>query len=107
MYHKQHDEFIEAIHSKNKIKLTFFSKEDQSEIVRVCAPMDFGPFRKAKLPIDRYHLWDYESDKTVHNLALIPENIRSMDILPHKFDPVEFVSWTCNWFIVRDWGQYS
>jgi len=37
------DEFIDAIHSKNKIRLTFHSKEDRQELTRTCAPMDYGP----------------------------------------------------------------
>jgi hypothetical protein len=101
------NEFISAIHAKTKIRLTFFSKEDNSNLIRLCAPMDYGPFRAAKLPVDRYHLWDYESDKKTHNLSIVPDNIVHMEFLNEIFDPAEFVVWACNWHVDRDWGLYS
>ena len=107
MYHKDHEKFIAAIHGRNKIRLTFFSKEDDGNLTRLCSPMDFGPFKSAKTPVDRYHLWDHESDKKAHNLALLPENIITMDFLEETFDPSKFVNWNCNWLINRDWGIYS
>lgn len=36
------EQFIQAIHSKHKIRLSFFSKEDGRVLVRKCAPMDYG-----------------------------------------------------------------
>ena len=104
------ENFIEAIHNFKKIRLTFFSKDDNMAIVRKCAPMDFGPSRRAKLQNDRYHLWDYESDTKNHNLPLNPEQIIKMEILDEKFDPSEFITWDTKkspWFIERDWGIYS
>lgn len=35
--------FVDAIHSLNKVRITFHSKEDGAPLSRVCAPMDFGP----------------------------------------------------------------
>lgn len=103
-------EFIAAIHSKKKIRLTFFSKEDGSQIVRICAPMDFGPSRRAANKDDRYHLWDYESHTKSHTLSLLPNQIVRLEILPEQFDPAGFVTWstqTSPWFVRRDWGAYS
>ncbi|GAA6548240.1 hypothetical protein nublan003_53760 [Klebsiella pneumoniae] len=31
----------------------------------------------------------------------------SLVVTDQNFQPQEFVSWTPNWFIARDWGQYS
>jgi hypothetical protein len=102
--------FIGAIHSKNKILLTFFSKEDGSELVRTCAPMDFGPSRRAKDKQDRFHFWDYDSDTRSHTLSLLPQQIVKLEVLLDLFDPSEFVTWsttTSCWFITRDWGAHS
>lgn len=102
--------FIGAIHSKNKVRLTFYSKEDGAQIVRNCAPMDFGPSRRAAKKDDRYHLWDYDSDTKSHTLSLLPDQIASLEVLPDQFDPASFVTWstqTSPWFIARDWGTYS
>lgn len=54
------DEFISAIRTKNKIRLTFHSKEDGHALSRVCAPMDYGPSSRAHDKSDRFHSWDYD-----------------------------------------------
>ncbi|WP_078666767.1 hypothetical protein [Chitinophaga eiseniae] len=100
-------DFKKAIAGKTKIKLTFFSKEDGATLCRLCAPMDFGPSRRATNKDNRYHLWDYESDKQNHVLSLLPDQIVAMEFMETSFDPSEFVTWTPNWFFVRDWGVYS
>ncbi|KLU99949.1 hypothetical protein ABT56_22785 [Photobacterium aquae] len=100
-------EFIKAIENKTKVRLTFVSKEDNCTLTRLCAPMDFGPSRRAKNKDDRYHLWDYESDKANHVLSLLPAQIVNIEFLDMDFNPAEFVSWPPNWLIKRDWGVYS
>lgn len=104
------DKFINAIHSKNKILLHFFSKEDGAVISRKCAPMDFGPSRRAHDKSDRFHFWDYESDTRNHTLSLLPNQIQSMEVLDENFEPSEFVTWDTSrnmWFVSRDWDGYS
>jgi hypothetical protein len=104
------DEFIAAIRAKKKVRITFRSKEDKAILVRKCAPMDYGPSRKAKGKSNRYHLWDYESDTKEHTLSLNPRQIRHMEFLDESFEPSEFVSWNVEenpWFIPRDWATYS
>jgi hypothetical protein len=101
------ESFINAIHSKNKIKVKFYSKEDGRNLVRLCAPMDFGPSRRAHNKSDRFHMWDYESDQKNHALGLLPEQIVNIEIQSENFHPGEFVTWQPNWFTPRDWGTYS
>ncbi|MCH2039154.1 MAG: hypothetical protein MK185_00770 [Saccharospirillaceae bacterium] len=98
------EQFISAIRNLKKIRLTFYSKEDGRDLVRLCAPMDFGPSRRANDKSDRYHLWDYESDKKNHVLSLLPDQIKDMEFLADSFDPEEFVTWEAKWFVERDWG---
>jgi hypothetical protein len=69
--------------------------------------MDYGPSRRAKNKDDRYHLWDYESDTQNHVLSLLPHQVVGMEDAEENFEPLEFVTWTCNWFVVRDWGRFS
>ena len=105
-----HGAFVAAIQSKNKIRLTFYSKEDGSQIVRTCAPMDYGPSRRAANKSDRFHLWDYDSDTKSHTLSLLPDQIVGMEVLPDHFEPADFVTWntaTSPWFVARNWGAYS
>ena len=104
------DKFTKAIHNRNKIRLTFYSKDDGMNTTRKCAPMDYALSRRYKDGLIRFHLWDYESDTQNHNLDLLPENIKNMEVLSETFDPREFVTWntqTSPWSIKRDWGQYS
>lgn len=104
------DIFIKSIHSKNKIKITFYSKEDGCNLVRTCAPMDYGPSRRAKLKNNRFHLWDYESDTQKHTLSLNPDQISRLEVLEETFNPSEFITWDTKqspWFVKRNWGVCS
>jgi len=104
------EQFIQAIKNRRKVELIFFSKEDSRELIRLCAPLDFGPSRRAIDKSDRYHLWDYESDTKNHILSLSPEQIKSIKTLDGEFNPGEFITWDTKrspWFIDRDWEQYS
>jgi hypothetical protein len=102
--------FIAAIHSKNKIQLTFYSKEDGSQIVRTCAPMDFGPSRRATDKTPRFHFWDYDSDTKSHTLSLLPNQVVKITVLSQTFEPQDFVTWSAAsspWFVARNWGSCS
>lgn len=104
------DKFIAAIQERRKIKLTFFSKDDRGYITRVCAPLDYGPSKRSKIPVNKFHLWDYESDKRQHPLSIEQRQIKELDVLDEKFDPVSFITWDVKqspWFVKRDWGAYS
>ena len=104
------EDFINAIHAKKKVRIKFKSKEDSDFLVRKCAPMDYGPSRSAKQKNDKFHMWDYESDKGPHTLSLNPEQLQKLDVLDETFDPGEFITWDTKrspWFIPRDWGVYS
>ncbi|CAI2535493.1 Uncharacterised protein [Serratia ficaria] len=101
------EKFIKAIHSRSKLRITFYSSEDNAIITRLTAPMDYGPSRRAHDKSDRFHFWDYESDKKNHVLSLRPEVIKTLVITDQIFHPREFVNWTPNWFIPRNWEQYS
>jgi hypothetical protein len=105
--HQDHNVFIDGIINKSKVALDFFSKEDGQVLSRLCAPMDFGPSRRAKDKSDRYHFWDYESDTKNHVLSLLPEQVQSIEATDEQFEPEEFITWQPNWFFARDWGQFS
>ncbi len=110
MTHKRHDAFMDALHRRKKLLVAFDSSEDGGTVVRTCAPMDYGPSRRAKDGADRYHLWDYDSDKRPHPIQLLPERIVRLDVLDDEFDPGEFVTWDLAkspWWVVRNWGRLS
>jgi hypothetical protein len=108
--HRDHQVFVDALHARQKVLLTFYSSEDAAQLRRICAPMDFGPSRRARNGLDRYHFWDYSSDMKPHALNLLPERIVQIEALEESFDPAEFVTWDLSrspWFLPRDWGRYS
>ncbi|CAL2082927.1 hypothetical protein [Tenacibaculum dicentrarchi] len=101
--------FINAIHNKQKIKVTFFAKKYNEDITRICAPMDFGMSqgKNTKDKSEKYHLWDFESSSGGHTLPLKPDVIKNIEVLDINFEPSEFVTWNANWIVSRDWGQFS
>ena len=109
--HKHHQDFLDALHALKRVELKFYSKEDGEVLTRTCAPMDYGPSRRAKDKSNRYHFWDYDSDSgTRHTLSLLPDQIVSIEKLDADFAPASFVTWnlvTSPWFVTRDWGAFS
>lgn len=100
------DVMIDAIQRKKIVKLIFNSYE-KGEIVRMCIPFDIGPSRRYKDGVDRFHFYDLDSPDGEHNLSILPGQIINIDILSEGFEPKDYVKWTPNWFIKRDWGIYS
>lgn len=107
MHPVYHAPFIASIHGITKVRLTFYSVGDGYDKTRLCAPLDFGPKRRAKDQRDRYHFWDYESDNGFHPLSVFPEDVRAIEFLADTFEPGLFVSWPPNWWVKRNWGSYS
>ncbi len=108
--HAQHQLFVDAIGDLRKVTVTFFSQEDGTHLRRACAPMDYGPSRRAHDQSDRYHVWDYESDTGPHSLSLLPAYVVGFELMGENFDPHEFVTWDVKkspWFLPRDWGDLS
>ena len=105
--HTDHAVFIEGIEGQQKIQLTFHSKEDGHSLVRLCAPMDFGPSTRTLDQSDRYHFWDYDSDTGSHTLSLLPQQVQSIAATEISFEPSEFVTWPPNWIYPRNWGALS
>ncbi len=101
-----HEAFIKAIHKKRIVQLTFTSKE-KGPSVRRCIPYDFGPSRRYKDQLDRYHLYDLDSPDGSHNLSILPDQIHQIDMLEQLFEPGDYINWTPRWFIKRDWGKFS
>lgn len=98
--------FMKAINQMLVVKLTFDSKE-KGIITRLCIPFDFGPSRRYKDGLERYHFYDLNSPEGKHNLSILPDQVKSISLTSDKFDPSKFITWSPNWFIKRDWGVYS
>ena len=105
-----HAEFVAAIQTLRKVRVTFYSERDGGMVTHVCAPMDFGPSRKKGIEGNRYHFWSYIGDEVPHTMPLTPGQIVRMDVLDERFSPADFVTWDTRskpWFVGRDWGEFS
>ena len=98
--------FLQAINDKRIVNLTFDSYE-KGIITRRCIPFDFGPSRKYKDGCDRYHFYDLDSPDGNHNLSILPDQVNEISITETNFNPGDIITWKTNWFVKRDWGQFS
>ena len=101
------EKFLEAIHGKRYLSVDFIAKEDNLLRNRKCVPFDYGESRKFRDKKDRFHFLDLDSPSGSHPLALLPEQVKNVEILDESFEPKDYVSWTPNWIVERDWGVYS
>ena len=92
------EKFLQAQQSKHKIRLTFHPKADPHVLMRICAPLAYGPGKVDRS--DHLHVWADEGVSGKQLLSLQPEQVVRIDILDEEFDPGDFVH-----FLHRDWGQ--
>lgn len=104
--HKDYQKFIEAIHKKKLVKIVL-DTEEKGIINRKCVPFDFAISKKYNDGKERFHFFDLDSPDGQHNLSILPENLKSLEILEELFNPADYVKWTPNWAISRDWSIYS
>lgn len=108
--HPSHAIFLDAIAARRRLSVRWFNRKEGRELVRVCAPLDYGPLRGAVDPMDHYQLWDLEGKRKPHNVAVTAEDLRALTPLEETFDPAAIVTWKFKpgaWRIARDWGEFS
>lgn len=101
-----YDDFIKALNDKKIVNVKVNTYE-KGIVDRLCVPFDFGPGKKFKDGRARYHFLDLDSPDGPHNLSVLPEQVIVLEITGREFDPAQYVKWTPNWIIPRNWGQYS
>jgi len=101
-----YDLFIEAINGTCLVEIKVHT-EEKGIIDRKCVPFDYGQSRRYKDGRDRFHFYDLNSPEGSHNLSILPENLLSLTKLEEGFNPADYVTWTPNWIISRDWGERS
>jgi hypothetical protein len=99
--------FIEAIGRKKKVRVSYYSKSEKEDLVRTCAPKDYGPVSRFQNKGDYYHLWNYEGYPKPHPMFLSVAQVHNIKVLDEKFDPAEFAKQGKIWQISRDWGEFS
>lgn len=108
--HRDHPTFLEALHAKRRVSVRFFSRKENRELEKTCAPMDFGPLRGALDTQPRYQFWDLLGKRKPLNVAVLEEDLREVTLLEGTFDPAEIITWAFKagaWSVARAWGDYS
>lgn len=101
------EDFVQGIHEQRLAEVTFLGIVDGLVRSRTCAPMDVGVSRRKGEQRERFHLWDFDSPDGSHTLSLLPEQVLSFKLLEQNFLPGQFVTWSPNWWLARDWGSFS
>ncbi len=101
-----HNDFLSAIAETNLIELTFTSNS-KGVTTRICAPMDFGLWKRSSSTEVRYHFIDLSSSQGAHPLSIKADQILELNVLDEKFKPENLIHWIPEWHIARDWGIYS
>jgi hypothetical protein len=108
--HADHQVFLDALAAKRRLSVRFFNQKLGREMVRVCAPLDYGPLRGASDATPRYQFWDLEGRRKPLNLPVLAADLVSMTPLEETFDPAAIITWTFKpkaWHIPRDWAEFS
>jgi hypothetical protein len=114
--HANHPVFLEALATRHRLSVRFRETTKATkgtaprEIVRVCAPLDFGPLRGAVSKADVYQLWDLEAKRKPFNVVLAEADIVSMTALDETFEPSAIITWAFKphaWHVPRDWAEFS
>jgi hypothetical protein len=108
--HRDHQTFLDAIAGKRKLSVRFFNRKVGEELVRTCAPLDFGPLRGSPDTAERYQLWDLEAKRKPFNVAVLDSEVVAMTLLDEHFDPSAIITWAFKpkaWRIARDWAEFS
>jgi hypothetical protein len=77
--HNDHGIFVRAMDREMKVKLTFYSRKHQRNLVRQCAPLHYGRGMAEGDDLDCYYLWDFEAPKGGNFLAVSPSRIISIE----------------------------
>jgi hypothetical protein len=93
--HRKHDVFVRSLERDTKLKLTFFSRKLDREVVSLCAPLHYSknpvsPVKESEYEQDCYYFWDFGAEKGNNFLALSSSRVVSMELTDDVFHVQEF-----------------
>ena len=90
--HCDHNVFIQGMEQKRRLKLTFLGGKNLQNLVRECAPLHYSKGQVEGDDLDSYYIWDFETSKDNHFLALPPSQIIKMELAEGEFDIEDFTA---------------
>ncbi|WP_431166085.1 hypothetical protein [Tenacibaculum halocynthiae] len=100
------DVFVKSINDRLVVRVTYVTN-DNRVLTRKCIPFDIGPIRRSKDKSLRYHFLDLDSPKGAHNLPLLPNRLLKIELTSIQFEPAKYITWKPNWFLKRNWEDFS
>ncbi|MBN2180947.1 MAG: hypothetical protein JW715_03460 [Sedimentisphaerales bacterium] len=85
-----HDVFIQAVKTKSKIILTFFSGQQSLYLTRLCVPIEFNRSDPEDIS-GCYYFWDPEAEVGERLLVLRTSEIAFMELSDETFDPADYI----------------
>lgn len=95
-----HAQFLEAIHARKLLRISFYSAPDSGVVDRECAPLAYAPAPDGKDPANRYWVWDSSGTAGANPLGLLPGQIVSVQVLGKDFDAAKLAIETPLWMTV-------
>ena len=108
--HADHQTFLDALHEKRCLSVSYYSRKERKNVIRKCAPLDYGPLRGAIEPEDHYQLWNLEGKRKPLNVTLRDNELLTLTLLDETFEPADIITWAFKpnaWTLPRDWADFS
>ncbi|MHC4740690.1 MAG: hypothetical protein ACYS8Z_02195 [Planctomycetota bacterium] len=86
--HYHYDRFMQAIREKRKVILTHSTNESDSDVTKVCVPLDYRPARHS----DYFYVWDPQANVGERLLGLPIWQVKSIEVSEEAFDPSEYIA---------------
>ena len=78
-----HNDFIQAIQDRKKVRVRFYSKAGNGMSEKVCAPLEYGPGGGVRDGLHRYWIWDQAT------LGLLPQQIVDLKTMGDELDAAQ------------------
>ena len=89
--HDDHNIFIQAVKSCKKILLTYYDKELNLYLTRLCVPVDYGE-PDSKVDSDYYYFWVEYAQVGERMLGLNSSQIKFMNLSDEVFNPADYIT---------------
>ena len=95
-------EVLKQAIERKKLVAIVADTDSSGRIERKCVPYDYGASSSGKVC---FHFKTLDSPTGGHIFLCLEKKLIDIKLLDDDFDPAEYITWTPNWHIERDWGE--